>query len=44
MSIPRIWMDVDTGADDALALMAACALEREGKLKLWNRWSSCKSR
>ena len=34
MSIPKIWMDVDTGADDALALMTACALEKEGKLKL----------
>ncbi len=34
MSIPRIWMDVDTGADDALALMTACALEKESKLKL----------
>lgn len=34
MSLSRIWMDVDTGADDALALMTACALEKEGKLRL----------
>ena len=30
----KIWMDVDTGADDAIALMAAIALEMEGALTL----------
>lgn len=27
-----VWIDLDTGVDDAVALMAACALEKRGKL------------
>ena len=30
----KVWIDVDTGVDDAIALMTACALEKEGKLKI----------
>ena len=32
--IPTIWIDTDTGVDDAFALLCAAMLDRQGKLKL----------
>ena len=34
MSIPVIWIDTDTGVDDALALMCAAGLAKQGKLRI----------
>ena len=40
-NIPKIWIDTDTGVDDAFALLAAVSLEKKGLLKIMGVSSVC---
>ena len=40
-AVPRIWIDTDTGVDDALALLTAVYLEKQGLLRIMGVSAVC---